>query len=195
MRAAGAAIGARPADRQDPYNFEFLSLGAEMQEREPERGLSEHLRQLILERGKGFAFVGSQYPLQVGGQDYYLDFLFYYLRLRCFVVFELKIEEFKPEFAGKMNFYLLAIDDQLKHASDQPFIGIILCKGRHAVVVDYALRDTSKPVGVARYRLTPAPALPTNLRRELPTSHELAVNLPYSPSWAYALKSSGRSRR
>jgi predicted nuclease of restriction endonuclease-like (RecB) superfamily len=89
-----------------------------MQERELERGLLEHLRQLILELGKGFAFVGSQYPLQVGGQDYYLDLLFYHLRLRCFVVFELKIEEFKPEFAGKMNFYLSAVDDQLKQASD-----------------------------------------------------------------------------
>ena len=159
---------------KDPYNFEFLSLGAEMQERELERGLLEHLRQLILELGKGFAFVGSQYPLQVGGQDYYLDLLFYHLRLRCFVVFELKIEEFKPEFAGKMNFYLSAVDDQLKHASDQPSIGIILCKGRNAVVVEYALRDTSKPVGVAHYRLTPAPALPAKLRRELPTSDELA---------------------
>lgn len=159
---------------KDPYNFEFLSLGAEMQERELERGLLEHLRQLILELGKGFAFVGSQYPLQVGGQDYYLDLLFYHLRLRCFVVFELKIEEFKPEFAGKMNFYLSAVDDQLKHTSDQPSIGIILCKGRNAVVVEYALRDTSKPVGVAHYRLTPAPALPAKLRRELPTSDELA---------------------
>ena len=159
---------------KDPYNFEFLSLGAEMQERELERGLLEHLRQLILELGKGFAFVGSQYPLQVGGQDYYLDLLFYHLRLRCFVVFELKIEEFKPEFAGKMNFYLSAVDDQLKHASDQPSIGIILCKGRNAVVVEYALRDTRKPVGVAHYRLTPAPALPAKLRRELPTTDELA---------------------
>ena len=159
---------------KDPYNFEFLSLGAVMQERELERGLLEHLRQLILELGKGFAFVGSQHPLQVGGQDYYLDLLFYHLRLRCFVVFELKIEDFKPEFAGKMNFYLSAVDDQLKHVSDQPSIGIILCKGRNAVVVEYALRDISKPLGVAHYRLTPAPALPAKLRRELPTTDDLA---------------------
>ncbi len=125
-----------------------------MQERELERGLLEHLRLLILELGKGFAFVGSQYHLEVGGQDYYLDLLFYHLRLRCFAVFELKIEEFKPEFAGKMNFYLSAVDDQLKHADDKPSIGIILCKGRNAVVVEYALRDTNKPMGVAEYRLT-----------------------------------------
>jgi predicted nuclease of restriction endonuclease-like (RecB) superfamily len=159
---------------KDPYTFEFLSLSAEMQERDLERGLLEHLRLLILELGKGFSFVGSQYHLEVGGQDYYLDLLFYHLRLRCFVVFELKIEEFKPEFAGKMNFYLSAADDQLKHAHDQPSIGIILCKGRNALVVEYALRDTSKPMGVAEYRLTPAPALPAKLRRELPTTDDLA---------------------
>ena len=159
---------------KDPYNFDFLSISAGMQERELERGLLEHLRLLILELGKGFAFVGSQYPLEVGGQDYYLDLLFYHLRLRCFVIFELKIEEFKPEFAGKMNFYLSAVDDQLKHADDKPSIGIILCKDRNAIVVEYALRDTSKPMGVAQYRLTPAPELPANLRRELPTTDELA---------------------
>ncbi|WP_247454690.1 MULTISPECIES: PDDEXK nuclease domain-containing protein, partial [unclassified Bradyrhizobium] len=118
-----------------------------MLERDLERGLIEHLRSLILELGKGFAFVGSQYHLEVAGQDYYLDLLFYHLRLRCFVVIELKIEDFKPEFAGKMNFYLSAVDDQLRHRDDQPTIGIILCKGRNKVIVEYALRDTSKPMG------------------------------------------------
>ncbi len=159
---------------KDPYTFEFLSLSADMQERDLERGLLEHLRLFILELGKGFAFVGSQYHLEVGGQDYFLDLLFYHLRLRCFVVFELKIEEFKPEYAGKMNFYLSAVDDQLRHADDQPSIGVILCKGRNAVIVEYALRDTSKPMGVAAYRLTSAPALPAKLRRELPTTDDLA---------------------
>lgn len=163
---------------KDPYNFEFLSLSAEMQERDLERGLLEHLRSLILELGKGFAFVGSQYHLEIGGKDYYLDLLFYHLRLRCFVVFELKMEEFKPEFAGKMNFYLSAVDDQVKHADDQPSIGVILCKGRNSIVVEYALRDTSKPMGVAQYRLTPAPALPAKLRRELPTMDDLASEFP-----------------
>jgi predicted nuclease of restriction endonuclease-like (RecB) superfamily len=132
---------------KDPYNFDFLALGPEMSERELERGLLDHLRALILELGKGFAFVGSQYPLEVGGQDYYLDLLFYHLRLRCFVVVELKIEDFKPEFAGKMNFYLSAVDELVRHESDGPTIGIILCKGKNAVVVEYALRDTATSGG------------------------------------------------
>ena len=120
--------------------------------------------------------VGSQHQLEIGGQDYYLDLLFYHLRLRCFVVFELKMEEFKPEFAGKMNFYLSAVDDRLRHPDDGPSIGIILCQSRNEVVVEYALRDTTKPMGVARYRLSPA--LPEELRRELPTIEELAREFP-----------------
>lgn len=162
---------------KDPYYFDFLALGPEMLERDLERGLLENLRSLILELGKGFAFVGSQYHLEVGGQDYYLDLLFYHLRLRCFVVIDLKIEEFKPEFAGKMNFYLSAIDDQLRHANDAPTIGIILCKQRNEVIVEYALRDTAKPMGVAEYVLSGA--LPAQLRDELPTLEELAREFPY----------------
>jgi predicted nuclease of restriction endonuclease-like (RecB) superfamily len=162
---------------KDPYYFDFLSVGPEMLERDLERGLLEHLRFLILELGKGFAFVGSQYHLEVGGQDYYLDLLFYHLRLRCFVVIDLKIEEFKPEFAGKMNFYLSALDDQLRHASDSPSIGIILCKGRNKVVVEYALRDSVKPMGVAGYVVSGA--LPAQLRSELPTAEEFAREFPY----------------
>lgn len=161
---------------KDPYSFDFLSLAPEMQERDLERALIEHLRSLILELGKGFAFVGSQYHLEVAGQDYYLDLLFYHLRLRCFVAFELKVEGFKPEFAGKMNFYLSAVDDQLRHPHDQASIGIILCKGRNEVIVEYALRDTSKPMGVAQYRLSPA--LPERLRRDLPTVEDLAREFP-----------------
>lgn len=161
---------------KDPYTFDFLSLGPEMLERDLERGLIEHLRSLILELGKGFAFVSSQYHLEVGGQDYYLDLLFYHLRLRCFVVIELKIEDFKPEFAGKMNFYLSAVDEQLRHPDDKPTIGIILCKGRNEVIVEYALRDSSKPMGVAQYRLSPA--LPPQLQHELPTVEEFAREFP-----------------
>lgn len=161
---------------KDPYSFDFLSLGPDMLERDLERGLIEHVRSLILELGKGFAFVGSQYPLEIGGQDFYLDLLFYHLRLRCFVVVELKVEGFKPEFAGKMNFYLSAVDDQLRHPDDQPSIGIILCKGRNEVIVEYALRDTSKPMGVAQYRLSPA--LPEQLKRDLPTIEDLAQEFP-----------------
>jgi predicted nuclease of restriction endonuclease-like (RecB) superfamily len=161
---------------KDPYSFDFLSLGPKITERELEQGLLEHLRALILELGKGFAFVGSQYHLEVGDQDYYLDLLFYHLRLRCFVVVELKIEEFKPEFAGKMNFYLSAVDDQLRHKSDAPSIGIILCKGKNEVIVEYALRDSSKPMGVAEYRLSAA--LPESLQAELPTEAEFAREFP-----------------
>ncbi len=161
---------------KDPYTFDFLALGPEMLERDLERGLIEHLRLLILELGKGFAFVGSQYHLEVGGQDYYLDLLFYHLRLRCFVVIELKIEDFKPEFAGKMNFYLSAVDDQLRHTDDKPTIGIILCKGRNEVIVEYALRDSSKPMGVAEYRVSPA--LPLQLQQELPTLEEFSREFP-----------------
>jgi predicted nuclease of restriction endonuclease-like (RecB) superfamily len=161
---------------KDPYNFDFLAAGPEMLERDLERGLLEDLRSLILELGKGFAFVGSQYKLEVGGQDYYLDLLFYHLRLRCFVVIDLKIEEFKPEFAGKMNFYLSAIDDQLRHANDLPSIGIILCKQRNEIIVEYALRDTAKPMGVAKYVL--AGTLPSQLQNDLPTAEELAREFP-----------------
>lgn len=161
---------------KDPYSFDFLALGPEMSERELERGLLEHLRALILELGKGFAFVGSQYRLEVGGRDYHLDLLFYHLRLRCFVVVELKIEEFKPEFAGKMNFYLSAVDDRLRHASDAPSIGIILCKGKNEVVVEYALRDAAKPMGVAEYRVSGA--LPEPLQADLPTAAEFAREFP-----------------
>ena len=157
---------------KDPYTFDFLALGPNILERDLERGLINNLRSLILELGKGFAFVGSQYHLEVGGQDYYLDLLFYHLRLRCFVVVELKIEEFKPEFAGKMNFYLSAVDDQLRYKDDQPTIGIILCKGRNEIIVEYALRDSSKPMGVAQYRLSPA--LPAQYQTSLPTVEELA---------------------
>jgi nuclease YhcG-like protein len=133
----------------------------------------QQVRALILELGKGFAFVGSQYPLEVGGEDFYLDLLFYHLRLRCFVVFELKAQGFKPEFAGKMNFYLAAIDDLLRHPTDNPSIGIILCKDRNEVIVEYALRDSGKPMGVAQYRLSPA--LPDQLKNDLPTAEDLAA--------------------
>jgi predicted nuclease of restriction endonuclease-like (RecB) superfamily len=158
---------------KDPYAFDFLSLAPEAKERALEQGLIQQVRSLILELGKGFAFVGSQYPLEVGGQDFYLDLLFYHLRLRCFVVFELKAEGFKPEFAGKMNFYLAAIDDLLRHADDKPSIGIILCRQRNEVIVEYSLRDSGKPMGVAQYRLSKA--LPEKLMKDLPTVEELAA--------------------
>jgi len=161
---------------KDPYSFDFLSLGPEMTERNLERGLIQHLSALILELGKGFAFVGKQHHLEVGGQDYYIDLLFYHLRLRCFVVIDLKVEDFKPEFAGKIKFYLSAVDDQLRYSDDQPTIGIILCKGRNEIIVEYALRDVTKPMGVAQYRLSST--LPEQLKDKLPTAAELAREFP-----------------
>ncbi|MBC6697334.1 PDDEXK nuclease domain-containing protein [Hymenobacter puniceus] len=156
---------------KDPYTFDFLSLGLEAQERDLERGLLEHVRSFLLELGKGFALVGSQYHLEVGGQDYYLDLVFYHLKLRCFVVIDLKMGEFRPEDSGKMNFYLAAADDLLRHPTDQPTIGLILCKNQNRVVAEYALRGLGQPIGVAEWQLTAT--LPAELRRSLPTSEEL----------------------
>src|SRR6195256_3100318 len=122
---------------KDPYNFDFLTFGPDVQERDLERSLIEHVRDFMLELGKGFAFVGRQYHLEIGDKDFFLDLLFYHLRLRCYVVIDLKIEEFKPEFAGKMNFYLSAVDEQLRHPDDGLSIGIILCKSRNELIVEY----------------------------------------------------------
>lgn len=161
---------------KDPYHFDFLTLGPDLLERDLEHSLIEHIRDFLLELGKGFAFVGSQFHLEVAGQDYYLDLLFYHVRLHCYIAIDLKIEEFKPEFAGKMNFYLSAVDDLVRQPQDQPTLGIILCKERDRLVVEYTLRDLAKPMGVAEYRLTEA--LPEQLKGELPTSDELVKELP-----------------
>lgn len=160
---------------KDPYNFDFLSLGKEAQEHELERGLIEHIRDFLLELGVGFAFVGSQYPLEVGGNEFRIDLLFYHLALRCYIVLDLKMEDFKPEFTGKMNFYLSAVDDLLRHPIDQPTIGIILCKSKNRTVAEYALRDLNKPVGVSQYSLTAS--LPKQLQGSLPSAEELATEL------------------
>ncbi|HMD98973.1 MAG TPA: PDDEXK nuclease domain-containing protein, partial [Terriglobia bacterium] len=160
---------------KDPYNFEFLTLTEQARERELERALIDHLRDFLLELGVGFSFVGSQYPLEVGGQEFRLDLLFYHLRLRAFVVIEVKVTDFQPEFSGKMNFYLSAVDDLLRHPDDQPSIGMILCKSKNKVVAEYALRDIRKPVGIAEYRLTEA--LPKRLRGSLPTIEALEAEL------------------
>jgi len=160
---------------KDPYNFDFLTLDADARERELEQGLLAHLRKFLLELGAGFAFVGQQHHLEVGAEDFYLDLLFYHLRLRCFVVIDLKMEPFKPEFAGKMNFYLSAVDDLLRHQDDQPSIGLILCKDKNRLIVEYALRDTHKPIGVSAYRITQR--LPRRLKGSLPTVEQLEAEL------------------
>lgn len=160
---------------KDPYNFDFLSLGKEAQERDLEAALVDHIRDFLLELGVGFAFVGSQFPLQVSGKDYRLDLLFYHFRLHCFVVIDLKTLEFEPEFSGKMNFYVSAIDDLLRSPDDNPTIGMILCKTHDQTIVEYALRDLQKPIGIATYQLRDA--LPEPLQGRLPTIEQLETEL------------------
>jgi predicted nuclease of restriction endonuclease-like (RecB) superfamily len=160
---------------KDPYNFEFINLAEEVRELELERALIDHVRDFLLELGLGFAFVGSQYPLQVGGEEFRIDLLFYHLRLRCFVVLDLKMGQFQPEFSGKMNFYLSAVDNLLRHRDDQCSIGIILCKAKNKIVAEYALRDLGKPVGISEYRLPSA--LPGNWEENLPAIDELEREL------------------
>ena len=165
---------------KDPYNFDFLTLGKDAQERDLEGGLLGHIRQFLLELGAGFAFVGSQYHLEVGGKDFYVDLLFYHLTLRCFVVVDLKMGDFEPAYAGQMNFYLSAVDDLVRHPTDQPTLGILLCKSKNKTIVEYALRDLSKPLGIAEYRL--AEALPDALQSTLPTIAALEAELQGSQS-------------
>jgi predicted nuclease of restriction endonuclease-like (RecB) superfamily len=160
---------------KDPYIFDFLTIGDEANEREVEKALISHMEKFILELGAGFAFVGRQYHLEVADQDFYVDLLFYHLKLRCFVVIELKDTDFKPEYAGKMNFYLSAVDDIVKHESDQPSIGIILCKSKNNVLAEYTLRDMTKPIGLAEYRL--AENLPKEIQTNLPTIEQLEAEL------------------
>jgi predicted nuclease of restriction endonuclease-like (RecB) superfamily len=160
---------------KDPYHFDFLSLSQDIQERELETALVDHIRDFLLELGVGFAFVGSQYHIEVDGDDYYIDLLFYHLKLRCFVVIDLKVKEFQPEFSGKMSFYISAVDDLLRHTDDNPTIGIILCKGKKKTAAEYALRDVNKPIGVSTYQLQNS--LPESLRGSLPTPEQLEMEL------------------
>lgn len=160
---------------KDPYNFDFLTLDSEARERDLERGLLAHIRQFLLELGVGFAFVGSQYHLEVAGEDFYIDLLFYHLRLRCFVVIDLKMRKFSPADAGQMNFYLSAVDDLLRHKDDQPSVGLILCREDNRIVAEYALRDMSKPIGVSAFKITES--LPESLQSSLPTIEELESEL------------------
>ncbi len=159
---------------KDPYVFDFLDLTAKAQERDVEHQLVNQITKFLLELGKGFAFIGRQYPMAVNDKDYFLDMLFYHTRLKCYVVIELKIGEFKPEFVGKMNFYLSAVDDLLKDDHDQPSIGIILCKNKDKLDVEYALRDINKPIGVSSFITN---ALPADVQPQLPTIEELEAEL------------------
>lgn len=160
---------------KDPYLFDFLTLKSGFHERELETGLVAHMEKFLLELGQGFAFVGRQYHLDIGNQDFYIDLLFYHLKLRCYVVIELKRGDFKPEYAGKMNFYCNVVDDQLRHETDQPTIGLILCQQPNCVLAEYALRGVDKPIGVSSYELTRA--LPENLESSLPSIEQIEREL------------------
>ena len=160
---------------KDPYNFDFLTLEQNVQELEIEKRLTEHITKFLLELGRGFAFIGRQYKLNIGAKEYFLDLLFYHIRLRCFVVIELKAVEFEPEFAGKLNFYLSAVDDLLKTEADQQTIGILLCKSKDKIEVEYALRDINKPIGVSEFTFTEI--LPEELKAEIPTIEEFETEL------------------
>jgi len=160
---------------KDPYIFDFLTLDKPFRERELEAGLVAHLERFLLELGAGFAFVGRQVHLDVAGEDFYIDLLFYHLRLRSFIVVDLKIGPFKPEYAGKINFYCNVVDDQYRHETDNPTIGLILCQDKKRVLAEYALRGLDQPIGISEYELTRA--LPDNLKSVLPTIEEIEAEL------------------
>ena len=160
---------------KDPYIFDFLTLAEPFRERELELALLDQVQKFLLELGQGFAFVGRQYHLDVGTDDFYLDLLFYHLRLRCFVVVDLKRGPFKAEYAGKMNFYCNVVDDRLRHADDQPTIGLILCQDKNRIVAEYALKGVKKAIGVSEYQLTRA--LPKKFRSSLPSVEEMEMEL------------------
>ena len=156
---------------KDPYIFDFIPFSEDMLERDIENALVKDVTKLLLELGTGFAFLGNQYHLNVGGDDFYIDLLFYNLNLRCYVVIELKTGEFKPEYAGQLNFYLSAVDGIIKHPEDNPSIGLLLCKSKNDLVAEYALKDMSKPIGVSEYKITSN--LPENLSKQLPSVEDI----------------------
>jgi predicted nuclease of restriction endonuclease-like (RecB) superfamily len=163
---------------KDPYIFDFLSLTEDYQEKDLESALTQHITKFLLELGAGFAFVGRQYHLEVGGQDFYLDLLFYHLKLRSYVVIELKKGKFLPEYAGKLNFYLSVVDDVLRTEQDQPSIGLLICQDKNKVVAEYALKNINKPIGVSEYQLIES--IPENLKGSLPSIEELERELKAS---------------
>jgi predicted nuclease of restriction endonuclease-like (RecB) superfamily len=156
---------------KDPYIFDFLTMTKDYNERDLEKGLVDHIAHFLLELGAGFAYIGRQYPLRVGERDFFIDLLFYHTRLHCHVVIELKTVEFEPEHTGKLNFYIKAIDEQLRKEGDAQTIGILLCKCKDKMVAEYALSDIHKPMGVTEYQLTQA--LPENLKGSLPSVEEI----------------------
>lgn len=168
---------------KDPYRLDFLGLGKESDERAIETALVQHITDFLIELGAGFAFVGRQVPLEVGGEEFFIDLLFYHLKLRCYLVVEMKAGAFKPEHAGKLGFYLSEVDSQVKHPDDQPSIGLLLCRDKNNVVAEYPLRDSNKPIGISEYQLVQS--LPKILQTNLPSIEqieaEFAQKAPVSP--------------
>ncbi len=156
---------------KDPYSFEFLTLSSSAKERELERGLLKHLRDLLLELGRGFAFIGSQVPVEVDGETFYIDLLFYHVRLHCYFVIELKTGRFKPEWAGKLSFYLSAVDNLMRSSQDGRSMGLLLCESHRSTIVEYTLQNIDKPIGVSSYRVTRE--LPAPIREQVPTVEDL----------------------
>ncbi len=159
---------------KDPYNFEFLSLSAHAQEKDLEQKLVQHISQFLLELGKGFAYLGRQFQLKVGTKEYRTDLLFYHTKLKCYIIIELKLKEFEPEFIGKLNFYITAVNEIVKGESDYPTIGILLCKNKDNFEVEFALKDVNKPIGVSEFNYT---QLPENIKKALPTLEEFENEL------------------
>lgn len=160
---------------KDPYNFDFLTLTRGYQEKELEDALCENITKFLLELGSGFAFVGRQYKLSVGDEEFRIDLLFYHLKLRCYVVVELKAGAFKPEYAGKLSFYTSAVDGEVKNKDDNPTIGILICKSKKDIVVEYALKDINKPLGISEYELTEV--LPKEYKSSLPSIEDIEAEL------------------
>lgn len=184
---------------KDPYLFDFLGLGDDAHEREIENALVRHITKFLLELGSGFAFMGRQYRLEVDGSEFFIDLLFYHTRLKCYVVVELKATAFKPEHAGQLNFYLTAVDRQVKAPDDNPTIGLLLCKTKSQLVAEYALSGIEKPIGVAEYQLVRA--LPETLAINLPTVEELESELgaigdeePEAATGKYDLQVDGKEK-
>lgn len=160
---------------KDPYNFDFLMLRERHDEKELEDALTDHLTRFLLELGAGFSFLGRQYRLEVGGDEFFIDLLFYHVRLHCYVVVELKTDKFKPEFAGKLNFYISAVDGELKGGQDNPTLGILICKSKNDTVVEYSLKDVHKPIGVSEYQITQN--LPDELKSSLPSIAQIEAEV------------------
>lgn len=160
---------------KDPYNFDFLTISKDAHEREIEKALTIHIRDFLLELGAGFSFIGTQVPIQVDGEEFFVDVLFYHLKLRCFIVCEIKAKKFKPADVGQLSFYLTAVDEKFKHKHDNPTIGILLCESRSKIIAEYALKNINSPIGISEYTLSKN--IPKELKTGLPTIEEIEAEL------------------